>query len=144
MTISKLSDHISLNAVDQGISKLNPKIKDLQVARDIFIGMKALNDGKNRRCKIAPIAGITIGSVLATAAVVTCVAIIVILSTAVVMSATGFLVIGAALALPISVVGVALTSASIYSLWKKTKDEKNGLPGHKLNHYFNAFREEQK
>jgi|GEM_PF-6744154 len=144
MTVNNLSDHISLNAVDQGISKLNPKINDLKAARDIFIGMKALNDGKNRRCKIAPIAGITIGSVLVTAAVATVVALSVILSIALIVSATALLVMGLAVAVPIFVAGVALTSASIYSLCKKTKDEKNGLPGRKLIKYFNAFKVDQK
>ncbi len=145
MTVNNLSDHTSLNIVDQGITKLNSKIDDLQVARDIFIGMKALNDSNKIKAKIAPIAGIALGLVLATAAVATVVAFAVILSTPVVFTpALLGLVVAIGPAILTLLGSITMVGGSIAHLCKLHSKGKKGLPGDKLIKCFNTFKSEQK
>ncbi len=145
MTVNNLSDHISLNAVDQGISKLNTKIDDLQVARDIFTGMKALNDSDKRIYKIVPIACLTVGIILATVAVIAAVVTAIFIFSPIVVPVLAELLI--ALTPGIGLIALAgsikTILISVNALRKKAKEEKIGLPGKKLNKYFNAFKAEK-
>lgn len=144
MNINALANNVS---VKQEISKVNPKINDLKVARDIFIDMKALQDHDKKMDNVLPAAFITIGVVAAVAGVVAAVAFGVLLTTPFLLpSAMAFTI--ALIALPLLswtgfIISVPLIGFSIKGLYEIEAKHK-GLKYDQFKDYFNTIGTEKK